>query len=242
MAGRDAPALAVRCPRAHSPLQHGAREPDARDHPDDRPPRVAGPRTSMRSAARCAHSRSSRMLRRAQLGRLLVVGAPCRKKVCALQSPHPRYPIARAPGPPRATPSAQPSVRAPPQRQQICASWKALRGDGQADTGASPATTRELSLPRARRTRARTPSRLRCAPLALITLARLRPGLRRSAAVPDRPTAELEGQSQPSWCAAAPHACRPPARHARPTQAPHAATARAPASQALRARSSCRRS
>ena len=52
------------------------------------------------------------------------------------------------------------------------------------------------------------------------------------AAVPDQPTAELEGQSRPSWCAAALHACRPPTHHARPTQAPHATTARACASQA----------
>eukprot|EP00966_Prymnesium_polylepis_P315743 7295315-Prymnesium_polylepis.1 len=59
----DGPALAVRPPRAHSPLQHGTREPDA-DHTSDRPPCVAGLRPSMRSAVRAhAHrSRSSRTL------------------------------------------------------------------------------------------------------------------------------------------------------------------------------------
>ena len=121
MAGRDGPALAVRSPRAHSPLQHGAREPDA-DHTSDRPPCVAGSRPSMRSAVRAhAHrSRSSRTLRRAQLGRLLVVGAQRRKKKCALQSPYRRHRIARTPDPPRGIPSAQPSVRAAAAPANLC--------------------------------------------------------------------------------------------------------------------------
>ena len=69
MAERDGPALAVRSPRAHSPLHHGACEPDA-DHASDRPPCVAGSRPSMRYAVRAhAHrSRSSRTLRRAATG------------------------------------------------------------------------------------------------------------------------------------------------------------------------------
>ena len=121
MAGRDGPALAVRSPRAHSPLQHGAREPDA-DHTSDRPPCVAGSRPSMRSAVRAhAHrSRSSRTLRRAQLGRLLVVGAQRRKKKCALQSPYRRHRIACTPDPPRGIPSAQPSVRAAAAPANLC--------------------------------------------------------------------------------------------------------------------------
>ena len=121
MAGRDGPALAVRSPRAHSPLQHGAREPDA-DHTSDRPPCVAGSRPSMRSAVRAhAHrSRSSRTLRRAQLGRLLVVGAQRRKKACALHATSTPPHRAHKPDPPRGTPSAQPSVRAAAAPANLC--------------------------------------------------------------------------------------------------------------------------